>query len=229
MASRERKMEFGEEITWSRWELSGNRSRTPVAAAGEWEPRSVEAASVEPQTEPGNERLPDPCHRSQASGARRCGRIHRVHPIPPTAGIRGMSSEPRPPAPSGRSAPQPTPRGGLRSWLGGCAFLGHGERSRRSLRSDKTRAPLSISRCSWNWRLGDGIRAPTVRRSALVELPGTRAVARSNSSGPRSEPGALLALDRSVARRGGERLIMGARVQGPNDLVRVEKRQAACG
>lgn len=125
---------------------------------------------------------------------------------------------------------RPTPRGGrLRSWLGGCAFLGHGERSRRSLRSDKTRAPLSISRCSWNWRLGDGIRAPTVRRSALVELPGTRAVARSNSSGPRSEPGALLALDRSVARRGGERLIMGARVQGPNDLVRVEKRQAACG
>ena len=59
--------------------------------------------------------------------------------------------------------------------------------------------------------------------------PGTRAVARSHSSGPRSEPGALLGRDRSVAQGGGERLIMATRVQGPNGLVRVEKKQAAPG
>jgi hypothetical protein len=137
----------------TQWEPIGE-CRGAIAEGGPQ--RRLRPASVEPQTEPILSHGMSGC-RIRAVGARHRafavpGRIHRVHPIAPTAGVRCASSEPRPPAPSGRRAPRPTPgAAAFISCLGGCAFLGRGERSRR--RCDRTRPTLpSRSHLALEWR-----------------------------------------------------------------------------
>jgi hypothetical protein len=89
----------------TQWEPIGE-CRGAIAEGGPQ--RRLRPASVEPQTEPILSHGMSGC-RIRAVGARHRafavpGRIHRVHPIAPTAGVRCASSEPRPPAPSGRRA-----------------------------------------------------------------------------------------------------------------------------